>query len=253
MSQGTRVHKNRQNSWRSWQDPRAAALRTWAFSWGLLIIFFIPCHVKWDMGYDIDCVLPSTHIFLRQHSSPLKLTLPTSWVQALFSATCRITARISNIDRTQQYDPAVNSALHVIQFFIHPHLPSWLVWRTYWGLQSHTAAGRLSPAACSLPVLCSFSAISGGNTTKLHLVFMKILWQELWQLWSQSTHLSITNRSTENTKDQKQSQGQLSGRICSTWNQSWPAVQVCTCKYQKEPRVTSGQIISPEATWTGHK
>lgn len=49
MSQGTTEHKNMQNCWRSWQDPRRAALCTWAFSQGFLLISFIPCHVNRDL------------------------------------------------------------------------------------------------------------------------------------------------------------------------------------------------------------
>lgn len=77
-------------------------------------------------------------------------------------------------------------------------------------------------------------------------LLLKILWLELWQLWSQSTWILRFERMTPNVQVQAHSQCHPHGRTFTIENQSWAAVQgwAYTCMYLNELLVTRRHAIS---------
>lgn len=144
----------------------------------------------------------------------------------------------------------------MIQVFVLPYLPSWLPQKTYGMSKSHTASGRLFPATWSSPLmLCSFSAISGGNATELHFSVHKILWLELWQLWSQSTQIYFFKRTQQVPKYKSTHNVKHVGQFVPHATRAGLIMLAlgCTCRYQNEPHVASGHTISTEATCAVYK
>lgn len=86
----------------------------------------------------------------------------------------------------------------------------------------HRFFGRLFPATWSSPwMLCSFSAISSGNTTELQVrVHKNSVIRAVTALIPIHTDLFL-QKNTASAKVQEHSQCQPRGTICTTWNKSW--------------------------------
>lgn len=132
----------------------------------------------------------------------------------------------------QEHVPALNSTLHVTHIFTFPHDRHKEHMDRCKGIHCLTDPSQIQELHPKYFVSSQQSQVETPQSCTLK--FYKILWLELWQLWSQSTWILFFKRTITNAKVQAQSQCHSGGRICTTEKQSWAALQglVCMCTYE---------------------